>query len=217
VAHKVAAQRSSRHRLAGTLEWKWLSLTKVVYGACLFDKVVPSILRLWPRDARCIQIQQDNATPHLSPAEFRTKWLELKNDLQNTHAGGGLDWDFKLYCQPANSPDMNVGDLCFLASLHALQYHNPTNSLHKMITHLRLIYEEYPRSKLNNSFLTLQTCMNQVIECNGGCDYRIEHMNKARLERLGLLPQSFLVTDAAMDRDGSDDDDSDDSDNLDSV
>jgi hypothetical protein len=39
-------------------------------------------------------------------------------------------------------------------------------------------------------------------------------MNKARLERLGLLPQSILVTDAAMDWDGLDnnDDDSDDSD-----
>ena len=60
--------------------------------------------------------------------------------------------------------------------------------------------------------------MNQVIECNGGCDYRIEHMNKARLERLGLLPQSILVTDAAMDWDGSDnnDDNSDDSDDSDS-
>jgi hypothetical protein len=41
-------------------------------------------------------------------------------------------------------------------------------------------------------------------------------MNKARLERLGLLPQSILVTDAAKDWDGvssSDDDDDDNSDN----
>jgi hypothetical protein len=193
VAHQwLAVQRNSRHRPVGTLEWKSLSLVKVVYGGFLFNKVVPSsILRLWPQDNRCIQIQQDNATPHLSPEEFQAKWLELKNDLQNTH-GGGLDWDFELYCQPTKSPDMNVNNLCFFASLQVLQYHNPTNSLHKMITRLRLIYEEYPRSKLNNSFLTLQPCMIQVIECNGGYDYRIEHMNKARLERLGLLPQSIL-------------------------
>ncbi len=59
--------------------------------------------------------------------------------------------------------------------------------------------------------------MNQVIECNGGCDYRIKHMNKARLERLGLLPQSNLVTDAAMTWDGSDNDDLDDLDYDDSV
>jgi hypothetical protein len=60
--------------------------------------------------------------------------------------------------------------------------------------------------------------MNQVIECNGGHNYRIKHMNKARLERLDLLPpQSILVTDAAMDWDGWDNDDSDDSDDDDSV
>jgi hypothetical protein len=52
VAHQVAAQRRSRHRPAGTLEWKLLSLTKVVYGRFLFDKVVPSILQSWPRDNR---------------------------------------------------------------------------------------------------------------------------------------------------------------------
>jgi hypothetical protein len=44
----------------------------------------------------------------------------------------------------------------------------------------------------------------QVFECNGGHDYKIQHMNKARLERLGLLPQSILVMDAAMAWDGDD-------------
>jgi hypothetical protein len=76
VAHQVAAKRNSRHIPAGTLEWKSLGLTKEVYGGFLFDKVVPSILQSRPRDNRRIQIQQDNATPPLSPAEFQTKWLE---------------------------------------------------------------------------------------------------------------------------------------------
>jgi hypothetical protein len=114
------------------------------------------------------------------------------------YSWGSLDWDFELYCQPPNSPDMNMNNLCFFASLQSIQYHNPTDSLHKMIQWLRLIYEEYPQGKLNNSFLTLQTCMNQVIKCHGGIDYKIEHMNKARLERLGLLAQSIWVMDAAM-------------------
>ncbi len=41
--------------------------------------------------------------------------------------------------------------------------------------------------------------MNQIIEANGSNDYKILHMNKARLERLGLLPQSIAMTDAADD------------------
>jgi hypothetical protein len=48
LAHQVAAQRNSRHtRPAGTLQWKSLSLTTEVYGAFLFDKVVPSIQQSW--------------------------------------------------------------------------------------------------------------------------------------------------------------------------
>jgi hypothetical protein len=57
VAHQVA-QRSSRHRPAGTLEWKSLSFSKVVYGGYLFDKVVPSILQSWPQDNRRIQFNR---------------------------------------------------------------------------------------------------------------------------------------------------------------
>ncbi len=217
IAEQIPAQRSSRNRPRGTLEWKSISLTKVVYGDFLFDRVIPSILRSWPRGGnRRVQIQHDNATPHLTAVEFQTRWLAVQDNLQNIH-GGGLHWDLSLYCQPANSPDMNVNDLCFFASIQSLQYHNPTNNLDEMIERLAVIYAAYPRSKLNNSFLTLQSCMNEVIECNGGCDYKIQHMNKTRLARLGLLPQSILVTDAAMDWDGNSSDSSDDSSEDDSV
>jgi hypothetical protein len=40
------------------------------------------------------------------------------------HLWGGLDWDIKLYCQPANSPaEMNVKDLCFPAGASISQSH----------------------------------------------------------------------------------------------
>ena len=212
IAEQVPAQRSSRHRPRGTLEWKSLSLTKLVYGNFLFDRVVPSILQSWPRGGnRLVRIQHDNATPHLTADEFHTRWMDEREELQNLY-GGGLEWNLSLYCQPANSPDMNVNDLCFFASIQSLQYHNPTNSLDEMIARLAVIYAAYPRCKLNNSFLTLQSCMNEVIEHNGGCDYKIQHMNKARLERLGLLPQSLFVTDAANDWDNDDDESENDDD-----
>jgi hypothetical protein len=41
--------------------------------------------------------------------------------------------------------------------------------------------------------------MNQIIEAHGSNKYQLVHMNKARLERLGLLPQSNEMTDAADD------------------
>jgi hypothetical protein len=37
--------------------------------------------------------------------------------------------------------------------------------------------------------------MNQIIEAHGSNNYKIVPMNEARLERLGLLPQSIEMTD----------------------
>ena len=79
-------------------------LTKVVYGGFLFEKVAPNILQSWPWDNRRIQIQQDNATPHLSPVEFQTKCLELKDDLQNTHGAVSIGiWNFTVSLQTAQA------------------------------------------------------------------------------------------------------------------
>jgi hypothetical protein len=41
--------------------------------------------------------------------------------------------------------------------------------------------------------------MNQIIKAHGSYNYKIVHMNKARLERLGLLPWSIEMMDAADD------------------
>jgi hypothetical protein len=122
IARQIPAQQeSSRNRPAGTLEWKSHSLTKEVYTFLLFEKLVPTILKNWPRANKNVLLQQDNATPHITPAEFRVLWLERKVELQNTH-GGGLDWGLHLYFQPANSPDTNIIDLEFYVSIQALQF-----------------------------------------------------------------------------------------------
>jgi hypothetical protein len=83
IARQVPAQRSSRHRVAGTLEWKSYSMTKETYMALIFEQLVPAILQNWPRANRHVLIQQDNATPHITPNEFRVLWLERKVELQN--------------------------------------------------------------------------------------------------------------------------------------
>jgi hypothetical protein len=146
--------------------------------------------------------------PHITPAEFRPLWLERKVELQNMH-GGGLDWDLHLYFQPANSPDSNINNIGLFLSIQALQFQHPSANIGEFIVRVLQLYQTYPHFKLNNIFLTLQTCMNQIIEANGSNDYQIVHMNKARLERLGLLPQSIEMTDAAnnwLNGDASEDD-----------
>lgn len=47
--HEVVAQRSSKNRVAGTLETKACnSVTKNVYRSCLLEKVLPEIRKKWP-------------------------------------------------------------------------------------------------------------------------------------------------------------------------
>ena len=115
--------------------------------------------------------------------------------------GGGLDWDFYLYSQPANSPDTNLCDLAYFASAKAQYWKNPGDNINEMVERLAEIFAAYPRYKLNRGFLTLMTCMNDIIESQGGNDYKITHMNKAGLEREDNLPISIPVTAAAADWD----------------
>ena len=47
--------------------------------------------------------------------------------------------------------------------------------------------------KLDNIFLTLMCCINDVIECDGDNSYQIFHMNKVQLEPCGQLPLAIRV------------------------
>ena len=201
IADQVPAARASRNRPRGTLEWKNKNVTAVVYTEYLFERIIPDIMDKWPRDGNLrIHLQQDNAPSHISPEEFREEWLLMKPVLEDVH-GGGLDWDFYLYSQPANSPDTNLNDLAYFASAKAQYWKNPGDNINEMVERLAEIFAAYPRYKLNRGFLTLMTCMNDIIESQGGNDYKITHMNKAGLEREDNLPISIPVTAAAADWD----------------
>ena len=49
-------------------------------------------------------------------------------------------------------------------------------------------FDEYPAERSNRIFLTLQACMCEVLKQRGGNRYKVPHMRKAVLERLGALP-----------------------------
>ena len=104
-----------------------------------------------------------------------------------------------MYNQPPNSLDLNVLDLGFFASIQMLQFNHPCNSIDKLVPRVMECFHSYPHNKLNTVFLTLQTTMNSILEVNGDNDCKIVHMNKARLEKLGQLPQSIYALARAQD------------------
>jgi len=49
-------------------------------------------------------------------------------------------------------------------------------------------FDEYPTERVNYIFLTLQTCMKEIMKVGGENKYKIPHMKKATLDREGRLP-----------------------------
>jgi len=52
-------------------------------------------------------------------------------------------------------------------------------------------FEKYDPDTLNRVFLTLQGCLVEVMKDGGGNRYKIPHIDKDRLEALGMLPKSL--------------------------
>ena len=109
---KIPAQRSSKRRKKGTLETKCVSVTKEVYLEWMTEKLLPAINAKWPRDAVSptkIIIQQDG--PNVHQIHNEKDWIDALEDLE--------DLEILLVDQPAQSPDTNINDLGFFASLQA--------------------------------------------------------------------------------------------------
>ncbi|XP_057779850.1 uncharacterized protein LOC130998451 [Salvia miltiorrhiza] len=167
------AKRNSKNRLKGTMEVKPIAaITKEVIKASLIQEMVPYFKAKWPQTAnKNIFIQQDNAKPHIKPDD--PDFLAVANT---------DGFKFQLVCQPANSPDTN----------------KPARDVEELLKNVKDAYDEYPPEKLNNVFLTLQSCYHEIIKAKGGNNYKISHMNKDRLTRQGMLPDCIQVAEGLV-------------------
>ena len=187
----VYRRRSANHE-AGELKWTNISLDREEYQRMMIKLVLPDIKRKMPLNNNII-VQQDGAKAHLpvdDPA-FKAKVLELY----------GNEDAVKLYTQPAQSPDLNVNDLGFFASLQSMYYRKDPKNAIELIEMVESCFNDYHVYKLNRIWLSLQCCMNKIIEEKGDNKYKIPHMNKERLERLNQLPISIAVTQEAHNHD----------------
>mmetsp|Transcript_991 Transcript_991/g.1748 ORF Transcript_991/g.1748 Transcript_991/m.1748 type:complete len:220 (+) Transcript_991:3956-4615(+) len=180
----------SHNRPRGTLVKKALaSVTNIEYRQFILEKVLPAIEEKWPRNHQRIRIQHDNAKPHIR-----------NDDPQFQEAIRRSTFDIQLTSQPANSPDLNVLDLGFFNSIQSLQHQSAPRTVDELITIVQDSFQQLHHSTLNNTFLTLQTCMEECILHNGNNNYKIRHMSKQRLEREGRLPISIDCNPAVLQR-----------------
>ena len=185
--HQVAAQRASRNRPRGTLEWKCRNINMEVYQEAVIDHLLPAINEKWPVSFRNrpIRIQQDNARPHNSCVNGNQLFQERAQEY-------GLDIMFDN--QLAQSPDTNVLDLGYFASLQSLQQQRNSRTIEELQNHVIESYNQLDHVKLNKVFLTHQTVMAEILLNDGGNDYKIPHLGKDRLTRSGQLPVSIPIT-----------------------
>ncbi|XP_023767508.1 uncharacterized protein LOC111916103 [Lactuca sativa] len=188
------AKRSSKNRVAGTMETKpILSVNKEVTRSWLIEKVLPDIRAKWPRGhTGPIFIQQDNAKPHIDV-----------DDSEFLEAASRDGFDIRLCFQPPNSPDLNVLDLGFFRAIQSLQEQEALSTTDELVNAVQTSFERMQSQQLNNVFLTLQTCMKEIIKVQGGNNYHIPHIGKSRLDRQGNLPLQIecdqtLIDDAVM-------------------
>ena len=133
--------------------------------------------------SRTIYIQQDGVKNHIheDDEEFNNALMEQ-------------DIDTKLYMQTPNSPDVNLLDLGFFRAIQSFNDASPKNE-EELIQLVQDAYENYPWHKLNRTWLTLQSCFNQIILYHADNNYSIEPISKAKLEQQGQLPDVLDVVD----------------------
>ena len=179
------AKRSSKKCAKGTPVRKNQCITQDVYHEYLIQKILPAVKEKWPTSNRRIQLQQDGAKSHI-----------LEDDMEFKEVVDKIGQNLTVFTQSPNLSDTNILDLGFFRAIQPFNDDCPANE-EELIKLVEKAYGEYPYCKLNHVWHTLQSCLNMIIENDGGNDYKILHMGKESMERRGLLPGVLDVTPAA--------------------
>ena len=170
------AKRASRNRPRGADVIKPVDVDREVSRQMLINKVLLDIRAIFPKGwdgigpEREIELQQDNATPHVNGDDEELIPELVKDSVK-----------IVLINQPPNLPDMNVRDLGFFCAIQSLQHTLPQEGYAGIISETTKAFELMSTDALNNVFLTWQSCMIEAIMNEGSNHYKIPHMGKATL------------------------------------
>ena len=136
-------------------------------------KLIPAIFENWPRWdrlSRKLFIQQDGAKNHICEDD------KLFNDALTENRINA-----ELYTQAANSPDVSLLDLGFFRVIQSFNDGTPKNE-EQLIESVSMACDNCPHNKINQTWLTLQCCFNQIITHHSD-NYHIDHIAKEHLEQ----------------------------------
>ncbi|KAF0735918.1 hypothetical protein Ae201684P_021243 [Aphanomyces euteiches] len=136
---EVPVARNSRNRPTGSMVMTLVNVNATGYHDFVMNKVIPAIKASLPSANKRVVLQYDKATPHGSITD---------TELAAVSTGG---WQFVLCRQPLNSPDLNVLDLGFFASIQSL--HNK-RTVDDVIRATLSAFNDLSYEKLESVFLT---------------------------------------------------------------
>ena len=93
--------------------------------------------------------------------------------------------------QPASSPDFNILDLGFFNAIQALKDKESCKDVDALVGAVERAFWNQPKETLDNVFLSLQMVMQESLRVDGGNNYKLKHMGKAKLRKAGLCPTSI--------------------------
>ena len=94
---------------------------------------------------------------------------------------------------PPQSLDLNVIDLGYFHSILSLQKTKVCSEVEDLVSAVVSSYVELDNRKLENVWMTWQLVMLEVIRVGGDNTYVIPHINKAKLEKEGLVRTEVLI------------------------
>ncbi len=145
--------------------------------------IFPVTISKWPPGfPKNVCIQQDNAKPHCKDTD-----PEIKSSIK---AAALLGLTIKLVNQLPNSPDLNVLDLAFFASIQSIQYKIPAKNTDGLVEVVLRAFQTLGVDCCKNVWTTLQMVQNEIIGCKVDNNYKLPHIGKAkyRQENGGRLP-----------------------------
>ena len=83
---------------------------------------------------------------------------------------------------------MNVLDLGYFRGIQSLQHQEAPKTIDELILAVEKSFDQLSTESLNNVFLTLQSCMVEVMKNLGENNYKVPHIGKHRLMKDGSLP-----------------------------
>ncbi|RHY75155.1 hypothetical protein DYB38_007889 [Aphanomyces astaci] len=175
VVKYLPAARNSRNRPAGTIVPTIVNVNAVLYRDYVITRVVPAIKAKFPSVNKRVVLQHDNATPHGAITDAILACVSTDG------------WTFVVQRQPPNSPDLNVLDLGYFASIQSLQNKVVSHSIDDVIQSTLASFEALSSEKLENVFHTFQAVMRLVLEHNSSNHFPLSHLKKDAKRRAGTL------------------------------